>query len=373
MKSMAFVSHNSLCKTTQRLQKVLLSTAFAAACFFTTSCQHEAANARPDQTVYEKLSDQAASAASFGIVGFATQNGGTSGGSGGRTVTATSLSDFTTYAQSTEKLIIRVDRKILAGTAGASVRVNSNKTILGIGASGFLEGVGLNISSKKNIIIQNIKFTMSTVTRTYTNDEGRQQVVANDGDCITIQGSSTNIWIDHSEFYNKDPKTQTNQDLYDGLIDAKGSSAYITLSWNYFHDHHKTSLVGSSDSDNFDRKMTFHHNYYYNIKERMPSYRFGTAHIYNNYYKSVLSSAVNSRMGACVRVEKNHFEDTKDPIVTKNSSTPGKWQAIDNNYVNTTSQPTNATCTLSVPYSYTAEDKTTVKATVLQGAGIGKI
>jgi pectate lyase len=97
-------------------------------------------------------------------------------------------------------------------------------------------------------------------------DEGRPQILTNGGDCIAIQGVSKNIWIDHCEFFSEDPKVQTNIDLYDGLIDAKNGSQYITISWCYFHDHHKCHLIGSSDTDNYDRKITFHHNYYYNIK-----------------------------------------------------------------------------------------------------------
>lgn len=314
----------------------------------------------------------------FSLVGFASQNGGTNGGEGGQTVTASSLDEFVTYATSAASLIIQVSGKISAGPDGASVLVNSNKTITGIGSNGFLEGVGLTINGKKNIIIRNLKFTMSTVTKTYINDENRAQVQANDGDCITIQGSSSkptsNIWIDHCEFYNKDPHTQTNQDLYDGLVDAKGVSSYITISWSYFHDHHKCHLIGSSDDDEYDRKITFHHNYYHNIKERLPSYRYGSGHVFNNYYNGAISSAVNSRMGACVKVEKNSFESSNDPILSKNSDKVGYWMAIDNLFTSCTgNQPANTSCTLSIPYSYTADDQSKVKSTVTTWAGVGKM
>lgn len=314
----------------------------------------------------------------FSPVGYATQNGGTNGGEGGQTVTATTLDEFVTYATSAASLIIQVSGTISGGTDGASVKVSSNKTITGVGSKAFLDGVGLTISGKKNIIIRNLKFTMSNVTKTYINSENRAQVAANDGDCITIQGSSstptTNIWIDHCEFYNKDPHTQTNQDLYDGLVDAKGVSSYITISWCYFHDHHKCHLIGSSDDDNYDRKITFHHNYYFNIKERLPSYRFGSGHVFNNYYNTAISSGVNSRMGACVKVEKNSFEKSNDPILSRNSDAAGNWMAIDNLFTGCTgNQPTNTTCTLSIPYRYTAEDQNKVKSTVTGWAGVGKL
>ncbi|WP_226175933.1 pectate lyase family protein [Hymenobacter lucidus] len=312
----------------------------------------------------------------FGPVGFATENGGTTGGAGGRTVAATTLAELTEYAKSAEPLIITISGTISGGTQGASVRVSSNKTLLGVGKNGFLEGVGLTISDQRNIIVQNLKFTMSTVTNTKINDEKRPQVAVNDGDCITIQGTSQNLWFDHCEFFNQDPATQLNQDLYDGLIDAKGASAFITISWNYFHDHHKAHLIGNSDKDAGDRKVTFHHNYYLNIHERVPVYRFGTGHAFNNYYKHVYGTGINSRVGACLRVEKNYFEDVKNPVVSKNSDVLGKWDVSDNMYVDCTgSQPTTSTCSLTPPYQYASvlNDAAQVKEIVVQGAGVGKL
>ncbi|WP_345223960.1 hypothetical protein [Hymenobacter koreensis] len=315
-----------------------------------------------------------------GPIGFASENGGTSGGAGGRTVTATTLAELTALAASNEPLIILIDRTISGGAEGAAVKVKSNKTLRGVGTAGFLEGVGLNISGYRNVIIQNLKFTMATVTKTYINSEKRAQVAANDGDCVTIQNGSQNVWVDHCEFYNADPATQPNQDLYDGLVDAKDDAAYITVSWSYFHDHHKCHLVGSSDKEtqNQDRKITFHHNYYRNIKERVPSFRFGTGHVFNNYYQHVRGSGVNSRMGACLRVEKNYFEDVRDPVVTKNSPAPGYWDASDNVYNNCSgSQPTTVTCPTPLKLTYAYAEALTpaaeVKKVVMESAGIGKL
>ena len=294
-----------------------------------------------------------AAAQNFSLVGYAA---GTTGGKNGRTVTARTLSELTGFLQSSETLIVQVPATISGAPSGAEIRVASNKTLVGTTRGILLNGIGLRINSgSTNIIIRNLRLTMSNVTRTETNDEGRQQVVANDGDTIRITGGQR-IWIDHCEFYAKDPATQTNQDLYDGLVDASGSSRDITVSWSFFHDHHKASLIGSSDSDRADRRMTYHHNYFLNIKERLPSYRGGNAHVFNNFYSRVTGSGVNSRQAACVRVENNVFTNTDDPVGTFNSSSnPGKWQVIGNDYGNSTgSRPTSSTCSLSVPYSYSA-------------------
>jgi pectate lyase len=312
----------------------------------------------------------------FSLLGFATLNGGTTGGAAGRSVTASTLAELIAYAKSPEPLIIQIDRTLSGGSQGAVVVLRSDKTLLGLGSAGFLEGVGVNISGQHNVIVRNLKLTMAPVTNTQINDENRPQVAVNDGDCLRIQGSSTNIWVDHCEFYNVDPAVQHNQDLYDGLLDLKDESAYVTVSWCYFHDHHKCHLVGSSDKDNHDRKVTFHHNRYDNIKERVPSYRFGTGHVFSNYYHHVGGSGVNSRQGACLRVEQNYFDEVRDPVVSKNSAAPGQWDASGNLYVNCKgSQPSTSTCTFVPSYDYAAAltPAAAVKEVVLAGAGIGKL
>jgi pectate lyase len=120
--------------------------------------------------------------------GFASLNGGTTGGKGGRIVTAKKLDDLIRYAASTEPLIIRVDGMIKAKPFGFEVPVKSDKTIIGVGAESGIEEGGLNINSQKNVIIRNLK-----IHGTYdeTNWAGK------DGDYDAIQvDNSTNIWID---------------------------------------------------------------------------------------------------------------------------------------------------------------------------------
>ena len=350
-------------------------------CASLSYCSKSEVNESQTEELTTGSGSKAQVSASFGLVGFATQNGGTTGGSGGTTVTATTYAQLKSYLESSTRYIVRVDRRIYNGTKGGSINVNSNKTLLGVGSAGFLDGIGLNISSKSNIIIQNVKITLTSITdRTDPavydpdGDEGRPQIIVNGGDCIGIQGSSSRVWIDHCEIYNENPSTQTNQDLYDGLIDIKHTSQYITISWNYFHDNHKTHLVGSSDTDNSDRKLTFHHNWYRNIKSRLPLNRFGQAHVYNNYYNAIGSSAIDSRMGACVKIENNVFETVRSPIISS-GTTPGKYQISGNSFsgITGTAAPTSSTCSFTPPYSYTMDATSSVKTEVTTKAGIGKI
>lgn len=66
---------------------------------------------------------------------------------------------------------------------------------------------------------------------------------------------------------------------FDGLLDIKDGSSNMTFSYNYFHDHHKVGLMGSSDGDTFDWRVTLQHNRYENVGSRLPLQRGGTTHV----------------------------------------------------------------------------------------------
>lgn len=302
----------------------------------------------------------------FRMAGFATENGGTSGGFGGDTVIVTNYTQFKSYAQSSAPYIIKIQGTISQIPFGDQVNINSNKTIVGVGDSAFLQGIGLAIGSKNNIILRNFKITLVGLTTPKN---------INDGDCISIYGSSKNIWIDHCELYSEDPDIQTNIDKYDGLIDIKQQTGFITISWCYLHDHHKGGLVGASDSDIYgDRKITFHHNYYNKVRLRVPMYRGAVGHFFNNYIVGA-KDATEIRANTCVRVEKNYYESLHYSIYTP-SDAPGKTQRIDNIEVNHASRPYPANCVADIPYDYSdvlTETTSTIKRLVPQWAGLGKL
>ena len=313
----------------------------------------------------------------FSLTGFAE---GVTGGKGGRTVEVSSASAFKSSCRSSEKLIIRITGKI----SNASTDIASNKTIIGEGESAEITKTTLTIDDGRNIIIRNIRLHHS----------------AKGNDVITIIGGK-NIWIDHCDIHNEigdlngDGKVDTKGDIeggdvdwYDGLIDMTESSANITISWNNIHDSFKAMLVGKSDSDDSDRKVTFHHNHFYNLWERVPSYRGGTGHIFNNYYSDIDHSAVNSRKKAKLRIEGNVFEnvgsgeeDAKTdfawgPIGAYYSKTTGCWDVEDNIFTDCKgNQPTTSTCSFTPPYTYAGhlQPSSEVRETVLARAGVGKL
>ena len=195
------------------------------------------------------------------------------------------------------------------------------------------------------------------------------------GDAIGIQGTSKNIWIDHCEIFAENPDTQTNIDLYDGLIDIKNQTGFITISWSYFHDQHKGHLTGSSDTDIYaDRKITWHHNYYNKVKLRVPMYRGAVGHFFNNYIVAA-RDASEIRADSCVRIEKNYYEPLNYSIYTSSDS-PGQTQRIDNVEIMRASRAYPNDCTADIPYTYSnvlTNTTNDVKTLVPASAGVGKI
>lgn len=123
-------------------------------------------------------------------------------------------------------------------------------------------------------------------------------------DAITIKGGS-HVWIDHCTFSDGDNIDANFPSYYDrpyqhhdGLLDINDAANYVTISYNYFHTHDKTMIIGGSDGatgDEGNLKVTLHHNYFKNVMQRAPRARFGEIHIYNNYYEGSTSSGEDYR------------------------------------------------------------------------------
>ncbi len=308
----------------------------------------------------------------FSLAGFATLAGGTSGGYGGNNITVTTGTELQAAINNKPKtrnspLVIYVAGTITpANSPGLSkieIKERYDISILGVGTLGEFDGIGIRIFRASNIILRNLKV---------------HHVTTGDKDCINIEGPADHIWVDHCELYNE--FQGVHQDYYDGLLDAKSDAEYITFSWNYLHDSWKASLIGFSDSDNFDRKVTYHHNYFRNINSRLPLFRFGTGHVFNNYYQDVASTAANSRMGACLKIENNFFKNVNNPYVTAYSSQDGFGDISGNTLENSPFKYASDTreltaCSLEIPYPYEHVLHATadVPDVVKQNAGVGVI
>ncbi|HYH02333.1 MAG TPA: family 16 glycoside hydrolase, partial [Bacillota bacterium] len=202
-------------------------------------------------------------------IGFASVNAlgqdGTTGGAGGPTVTVTTTEQFLDYISRPEPYIIRVAGTITLprGDTDGMHSVASDKTIIGVGSNAALVGGGVLIglpvddavtsmpaNAVHNIIIRNLSFSGAS------------------DDAINVQMFSHHIWIDHCDFSNGG----------DGLVDIKRGSDFITVSWNRFHDHYKTCLLGHDDAngaqDSGRLRVTYHHNFFDRSDQRNPRVRF---------------------------------------------------------------------------------------------------
>ncbi|MFK3980382.1 cellulose binding domain-containing protein [Micromonospora sp. NPDC050397] len=282
-----------------------------------------------------------------GLVGWATQNGGTSGGGNASPVTVTDSGALTSALGSTSAAVIRVSGTI---SCSGMLRVRSNKTILGTGSNATINGCGFNINGDRNVIIRNLNFR------------------GWDDDAINVQESATNIWIDHNSF----------TDGYDGAVDVKRGSDFVTISWNRVYGHDKSMLLGHSDDnasqDTGHLRVSYHHNWFDGSGQRHPRVRFGNpVHVYNNYYNNISGYGVASTEGAGVLVEGNYFENTDDPYhLGEGDSGPGTLVARNNHFVNSGTGQTGGSVA-SIPYNYQLDTASNVKSIVTAGAGTGRI
>jgi pectate lyase len=301
--------------------------------------------------------------------GFAATNGGTSGGSGGRTVTVSTGDQLQRAIDSASgATTIVVQGKITdANTSGAQIVLDGKRdiSIIGAASGGEFDGIGIQITGgSSNIIVQNLKI---------------HHVRSGYKDAIGIQDGSRNIWIDNNELYST---LATSQDTYDGLLDIKRGAQYITVSNNHFHDHHKASLVGSTDSDTGGRYITYAYNFFENLSSRAPSVRDGYVHIYENYFKNISISGINLREGAVGLIENNVFERVKNPIVSFDTDEIGRWNLRGNIFRDVTYSPlesgeaaagtdNRSTSSYTVPYSYKTIGASNVVSHVTANAGPG--
>jgi pectate lyase len=298
----------------------------------------------------------APASAADGPVGFASVNAlgqnGTTGGAGGTEVTITTGAHLRDYAGRAGAYILRIQGRIQISDM---VTVVANKSIIGVGSTAEITGGGLQLGSTtrpgNNVIIRNIRFTNA------------------EDDSISVTNKAHHVWIDHNDLSAG----------YDGLLDVKRESDYVTVSWNKFHHHSKAMLLGHSDTYTADigkLRVTYHHNFFDGTDQRHPRARFGEpVHVFNNYYRNNSLYGIASTQNAGVLVEGNYFENVAHPThVGYAESDPGRVVERRNVYVNSGAPETaGSVVEPGTYYSYTLDDPATVPAKVQAGAGVGKI
>ncbi len=328
-----------------------------------------------------------ASAQADGATGYATQNGGTTGGAGGQTVratTGTQIHEALCARPSTSTpVVIEVEGTINHGntskvsgdgcdTADDVIELKkiSNVTIVGVGGGAVFDQLGIHIRESRNIIIQNV---------TVRNVKKSGSPTSNGGDAIGMEKDVRNVWVDHVTLEASGGESEG----YDGLFDMKNNTQYVTLSYSTLRNSGRGGLVGSSESDRSNGYVTYHHNLYENIDSRTPLLRGGIGHMYNNHFVEIQKSGINSRAGARAKVENNYFKDSKDVLGTFYTDERGSWEVSGNIFDNVTwssegddNYPAGpnpqSTTSVSIPYSYELDDAGCVLEVLEQTAGAGK-
>ncbi|MFC0542838.1 pectate lyase family protein [Kutzneria chonburiensis] len=280
---------------------------------------------------------------------------GTTGGAGGGTTTVSSLSAFTAAVKGDAAKTVRVSGTI---TLSGQVKVGSNTTVVGVGSGSGFTGGGLSLDGVHNVIVQNLRISKAVGT-----------------DAITVIRGANHIWVDHDDLSSD---LSHGKDYYDGLLDITHAADYITVSWNHFHDHYKVSLVGHSDSnaaeDTGHLHVTYAHNWFSNVNSRLPSVRFGTAHIYDNYFQNVSDSAVHSRMNAQALVQNNVFRSVGTAVTTTGDSKTDGYANLSGNDLGGAKTDITRTGTFTKPpYGYTLTPTSSVVSSVTAGAGTGVV
>jgi pectate lyase len=322
---------------------------------------------------------------------------GVTGGQGGKVVTVSTGTQLNaalcSRSSMSEPIVIMVNGTISHSNTTSQgcntqadvieIKKMSNISIIGVGTSALFEEMGIHVREASNIIIQNVHIR---------NVKKSGSPTSNGGDAIGMETSVDRVWIDHNHL----EASGGEKDGYDSLLDMKAGVTNVTVSYNLYNDSSRAGLIGSSDSDDKNTNITFHHNWYKNIEQRTPLIRHALVHLYNNYWSNdridYMFHAINSRMNAKALVESNYFYNVNNPLIASDdSSTAGCWQTNNDNTVlpyiyysrtvgngalvipQVVDGQLQSTCSVSVPYSVQKDAANDVPAVVMANAGVGKI
>lgn len=251
-------------------------------------------------------------------VGWATQNGGVTGGGNATPVVVSNYDDLKAKVTSSTDKVIHISGTITIPIGG---RINpkdlTGKTIFGLPGSKI---VSTDMSASGSGIFYMTRCTNFIMRNLVFEGPGAYDTDGYDNLCID---NCQNIWVDHCEFH----------DGMDGNFDFKNMSNYISVTWCTFSyekppkpdgpggadDHRYTNLIGSSDGATADEGklcITFQYCWWgEGCKERMPRIRFGKIHLVNNLFSSSVSNhCIRAGYKADIVAEGNYFDNQKLPI-----------------------------------------------------------
>lgn len=187
--------------------------------------------------------------------------------------------------------------------------VGSNKSIIGSGGKGVLNGKGLRIKKgAKNVIIQGFEVT------------NLNPGIVWGGDAIDLQGNNDGVWIDHMKISKIGRMFIVTH--YDGsrlTVSNNEFDGQTTTSASCNNNHYWTMMFyGKGDQVTLDR------NYFHDVSGRAPKLGepgvTGTFQASNNYFKNMKGHAFDVYPGASALLEGNVFESVSQPITKQGAS-----------------------------------------------------
>jgi len=287
------------------------------------------------------------------LVGFGAN---TTGGQGGTVCTVTStansgsgsLRECVDSANGPWWIRFSVDGEI---GLNSSISLPSDLTVDGRGASVEITGAGLKVYQEGNIIITDLTF-----------HSGGDW---DDNDAIQVKGGH-DIWVHHCDLSS----------YADGLIDLTKGTQDVTVSWNKFSDHDKVMLISANDDDTEDEntRVTLHHNWFKETKQRHPRIRHGKLHAYNNFIDRWGDYGMGCSTNSECYSERNVFQAGSDSnaIVTQVGEDDGQGEVESHGdlvqgwaFIEERGSVFNP----SDYYAYSAEDTTDLAESIQSGAG----
>ncbi|HEX2873948.1 MAG TPA: hypothetical protein VHP33_21985 [Polyangiaceae bacterium] len=294
------------------------------------------------------------------LVGWAAQNGGTTGGGSQKPLVVTTAADLTTQLKGNDAKVI-----YLKGNVTGSFAVGSNKSLVGICGAQIKGHIG--ISGSSNVIIRNLKLVGN-------NCSDSPQDCSGGADAMTLGSGAHNVWIDHLDI----------SDGSDGNLDITQGSDFVTVSWTKFSystkrsdpdagasGHRFSNLIGSSDTEPLDvghLNVTYHHCWWaQNVDQRMPRTRRGQIHVFNNLYTAAGNSyCTNAGQDAKLLVQNNVYAGVNSPLqVTAN----GNMKQEGNDFTNSTGNKAASGSGFTPPYQFKLDATSTLRAALEAGVG----
>lgn len=182
----------------------------------------------------------------------------------------------------------------------------SNLTVEGIGTDAEIVNFGFLFRYCNSVEVKNLTFT------SYEEDACAFQ----DSNRVWLHRCNFNVGKNLCDLSSDQDKSDG-----DGSSDMNACKN-ATTSYCVYNQTHKTFLNGNGASTQ-QWNYTYHHNYYYQCKARLPLVRYANIHTYNNYVYGTTDTSISARASAFVYSEYNYYVSNKTVFESTNESSKG--------------------------------------------------